>query len=108
MEILTPLTLPVADYLLPAYFLARRLVMGSDTSVHQLPKRKIPIGKNNLMINQTRYKVERYQNCKYKNSPYHTGADIWKSLPLDISNSIFIFHFKTGLKTLYKKYKNDD
>ena len=52
------------------------------------------------------FKVERYKNCKYKNSPYYKGADIWKSLPLDISDSDCMFQFKKGIKRIYKKYNN--
>ena len=28
--------------------------------------------------------IERYQNCKYKNSPYYKGAELWKNLPIDL------------------------
>ena len=31
--------------------------------------------------------VERYNNCKYRNSPFYKGADLWNQLPLDIATS---------------------
>ena len=55
-----------------------------------------------------KFYIERYQNCKYKNSPYYKGAELWKNLPIDLTRSECLFQFKTGLKKLYKKYKCDD
>ena len=48
------------------------------------------------------FHVERYQNCKYKNSPYYRGANLWKELPLDISNSDSVFQFKQNLNKKYR------
>ena len=66
---------------------------------------KIPV-RNTREADRDIFKVERYKNCKYKNSPYYKGADIWKSLPLDISDSDCMFQFKKGIKRIYKKYNN--
>ena len=50
--------------------------------------------------------VELYQNCKYKNSPFYKGAELWKLLPLHIATSESIFQLKQGLKREYKTYVN--
>ena len=48
------------------------------------------------------FQVEIYQNCKYKNSPYYKGANLWKSIPLELTRSPCRLHFKNELKKLYK------
>ena len=53
------------------------------------------------------FHVERYQNCKYKNSPYYKGADLWKSIPLELTRSPCRLHFKNELKKLYRNYNDD-
>ena len=67
---------------------------------------------NNLRIpaRQTRgadraqFLVERFNVCKYKNSPYYKGAALWKLLPHDIASSDSSHQFKTLLKSRYKDY----
>ena len=51
------------------------------------------------------FHVERFQNCKYRNSPYFIGAELWKSIPLELTRSPTLFQFKCEMKKLYKKYK---
>ena len=53
------------------------------------------------------FHVERYQNLKYKNSPYFVGCELWNNLPLDVIHSPTVQQFKIALKKLYKKYKED-
>ena len=48
--------------------------------------------------------VERFQNCKYKNSPFHKATNLWKLLPDDLSNCDTLFQFKQCLKKGYCKY----
>ena len=48
--------------------------------------------------------VERYNNIKYKNSPFYEGAELWDLLPLYITESESIFQFKHNLKRRYKIY----
>ena len=67
---------------------------------------KIPI-RNTRAADRDEFNVERYQNSKYKNSPFFKGADLWKSLPLNMINSDCLFQFKKGLKNMYKKYSDD-
>ena len=50
--------------------------------------------------------VERYNTCKYKNSPYYKGSELWKLLPLHIANSDSLFQFKLNFKKEYKSYVN--
>ena len=50
------------------------------------------------------FKVERYNNLKYKNSPFYKGAEFWNLLPLNIITSDTIFQFKKSLKTRYNTY----
>ena len=51
--------------------------------------------------------VERFNNCKYKNSPYYKGAEIWKTSPIDLTQCPSVSHFKMCLKRLYKSYKDE-
>ena len=50
------------------------------------------------------FAVERYNNLKYKNSPYYKGSELWKQLPMDIATSDSVFQFKKCLKIRYKTY----
>ena len=66
----------------------------------------------NLMIanRQTRaaaraqFYTERYNTCKYKNSPFYKGSEEWKLLPIDIATSDSIFQFKQLFKNRYNTY----
>ena len=53
---------------------------------------------------RVQFHVERYNNCKYKNSLYYKGAELWKLLPRDIAASDSIFQFKELLKKRYNTY----
>ena len=68
---------------------------------------RIPV-RNTREANREIFKTERYQNYKYKNSPYYKGSELWKTLPVDLAVSECLLQFKFGLKRLYKKYKGDD
>ena len=46
--------------------------------------------------------VERYNNLKYKNSPFYKGVELWNLLPLDIATSDSLFQFKNSMKKKYK------
>ena len=50
------------------------------------------------------FNIERYNNLKYKNSPFYKGAELWNLLPLDIVTSESIYQFKKSLKNRYKTY----
>ena len=72
----------------------------SSCSVNNL---KIPV-RNTREADRPQFRIERYQNMKYKNSPFYKGVDLWKELPLDIINSDSIFQFKKKLKHRYTTY----
>ena len=42
--------------------------------------------------------TERYNNVKYRNSPYFKGAEMWNNLPIETIHSDNIFEFKKCLK----------
>ena len=48
--------------------------------------------------------VERYNNVKYKNSPFFKGSELWDELPNDIIACDSIFQFKKKLKCKYTIY----
>ena len=52
----------------------------------------------------SQFHVERYNFCKYKNSPYYKGAELWKLLPIDIVTLDSIIQFKHLLKSSYKTF----
>ena len=53
---------------------------------------------------RAQFPVEKYNVCKYKNSPFYKGAELWKLLPRDIESCDSIYQFKILLKTRYKDY----
>ena len=48
--------------------------------------------------------VERYNNLKYKNSPFYKGVELWNLLPLDIATSDSLFQCKHSMKKKYKTF----
>ena len=48
--------------------------------------------------------TKRFNNVKYKNSPYYKGSELWNDLPLETINSDTIFEFKMHLKNLFRTY----
>ena len=78
--------------------------------LHLMYLHKNDIGNMRIMNCNTRtarheqFYVERYNNIKYKNSPYYKGTELWDLLPLDIIQSDSIFQFKQSLKRRYNIY----
>ena len=62
------------------------------------------MNRNTRAARREHFYVERYNNVKYKNSPYHKGTELWDLLPLDIIQSDSIFQFKPCLKRRYNIY----
>ena len=60
--------------------------------------------RNTRGADREQFKVDRYNNCKYKNSPYYKGSELWKLLPLYIANSDWLFQFRQNFKKEYKAY----
>ena len=64
---------------------------------------RIPV-RHTRAAERTQFSIEKYNVCKYKNSPFYKGADLWKLLPNDIIASDTVFQFKSLLKTRYKDF----
>ena len=47
---------------------------------------------------------ERYNNMKYKNSPYYKGSLIWDELPHDVRRAEILVDFKKLLSKHYVRY----
>ena len=47
---------------------------------------------------------EKYNNVKYKNSPYYKGSLLWDTLPIGVRTSENIQDFKKGLSRIYHRY----
>ena len=60
---------------------------------------RIP-ARNTRGARRDQFDVERYNNLKYKNSPFFKGSVLWNQLPLDIAQSDSIFQFKKSLKNI--------
>ena len=60
--------------------------------------------RNTRASQREHFYVERYNNIKYKNSPYYKGAALWDLLPMDVATSDSIFKFKHTLKLRYNTY----
>ena len=56
--------------------------------------------------NADRYKfhTERYNNVKYKNSPYFKGSELWDNLPRTTIDCENVFEFKRSLKKIYCRF----
>ena len=48
--------------------------------------------------------TERYNNIKYKNSPYYKGSELWNTLSLETINNDTIFEFKKSIKKIFNTY----
>ena len=64
------------------------------------------VNRHTRAADRIQFHVERYNNCKYKNSPSYKGLELWKLLPGEIAASDSIFQFKHALKSRYKTYVN--
>ena len=42
------------------------------------PVNLIPAVRNTRAADREQFHVERYSNCKYKNSPFYKGVELWK------------------------------
>ena len=48
------------------------------------PRNIIIPARNHRGANRDQFVVERYNNLKYKNSPFYKGSELWQQLPLDM------------------------
>ena len=60
--------------------------------------------RNTRAADRDNFVIERYNNLKYKNSPFYKGANLWSLLPIDIARSQSIYEFKKSLKNRYTTY----
>ena len=65
-----------------------------------------PIVRNTRAADRDQFYIERFTNCKYKNSPFYKGAEMWSLLPRDIIESDTLYQFKQSMKKKYCKYSN--
>ena len=57
--------------------------------------------RNTCAARRDNFYVKRYNNLKYKNSPFYKGVELWNLLPLDIATRDSLFQFKHSLKKKY-------
>ena len=62
------------------------------------------MNRNTRAAQRDHFNLERYNNIKYKNSPYYKGSELWDLLPLDIIQSDSVFQFKKNLKRKFTIY----
>ena len=60
--------------------------------------------RNTRAAQRDQFDVERYNNIKYRNSPFYKGVELWNLIPMDILTSDSIFQFKHNLKRKYTTY----
>ena len=63
-------------------------------------------GRNTRAANVYSFTCERYNNVKYRNSPFYKGAILWDNLPVYIKQCTTILQFKNSLKTVYNQYND--
>ena len=68
------------------------------------PRNTQVLPRHTRAADRMQFKVERYNNLKYKHSPYYKGAELWKVLPRDIVDCDSLFQFKKSLKNRHKTY----
>ena len=68
------------------------------------PVNLIHLVRNTRAADLDQFYVERYSNCKYKNSPFYKGVEIWKMLPNDLVTTDTQMQFRLALKARYKNY----
>ena len=61
-------------------------------------------GRNTRAANVFSFTRERYNNNKYKNSPFYKGALLWDTLPLDARQCVQLSVFKKLLRGVYQEY----
>ena len=44
------------------------------------------LARNTRAAQRSQFYVERYNNIKYKNSPFYKGSELWNLLPIDIAS----------------------
>ena len=49
---------------------------------------------------------EKYQNVKYKNSPYYEGSLLWDTLPVATRQCLNSIDFRNSLKCIYHSYNS--
>ena len=57
--------------------------------------------RNTRAAQRDNFHLERYNNVKYKTSPFYKGVELWNLLPMDIAHSDSLFQFKHSLKLRY-------
>ena len=58
---------------------------------------------NTRAADREQFYAERFSNCKYRNSPFYKGTELWKLLPNEIVNNGSVYQFKLDLKVRYRK-----
>ena len=61
-------------------------------------------GRQTRAADRIQFHVERFKVCKYKNSPFYKGVELWNLLPLDIATTDSIYQFKKLLKSRFKDF----
>ena len=60
--------------------------------------------RNTHQGNRYNFRVENYQNSKYRNSPYFKGSNLWDNLPIDVINVPTLGEFKAKLKRIFTPF----
>ena len=60
--------------------------------------------RNTWAANRKKFKTEKYENVKYKKSPYYKAAKLWDSLPPHIVELGTVTELKKHLKKLFHPY----
>ena len=62
--------------------------------------------RNTRAANVYSFVYEKYQNVKYKNSPYYKGSLLWDTLPVETRQCLNIIDFRNSLKRIYRSYNS--
>ena len=66
-----------------------------------------PVNRHTRGADRFKFKLERYNTVKYKNSPYYKGSELWDSLALATINCDNLFEFKQCLRKRLINYLQD-
>ena len=53
-----------------------------------------------------RFKAERYNVVKYKNSPFYKGSELWDNLPRHVIDSACFLKFKRNIMLQNRQYQD--
>ena len=62
------------------------------------------INRNTRAGTKKKFKTIKYENAKYRDSPYYKASKLWDTLPQEITNIASLYELKKLLKTHFSPF----